>query len=412
MPRFIPRRAKFGDVYLHVTNIKNSFSVDTITLLDQKSQTEIVTKIELDNFTIDAFLQGPRAATDLETLKEMMVNSKEKDLSLPGLRNAGKYLLINLSITYPHLYQHFYNVSLTVKRKYKPKPEKTNSFLAKLRWLGEQTNNINNKLADLNATMDDFYQTVQHEIALSPIYSLQQITDNLNTSLSIVQNFGELFENDVVGGIENAIANADIFKQRINNIIKPKANSAASLMASAGEQLTKQDNDAQQERASSEQEKKLSGKLKDYTTSMFASQLITLTLDGKLQGDISDKEELRTMLTGLLTNLHKNFAQHEDSPQSRKASMIFEELNNSVNLFLRTSNLGNYRTITLLESMPLILFAWQHYGTDYKAAAKQIIALNHFSQAGVMAAQQEILIPNENYIGENYVEETYIGDSA
>ncbi|MCH9844125.1 MAG: hypothetical protein K0U39_01315 [Alphaproteobacteria bacterium] len=402
MPRFIPRRAKFGDVYLHVTNIRNNFSTETETQTDQDSKEVITTRYEAENFTIDAFLQGPRAATDLENLKKM-VNGIGSKLSLPGLRNGDNYLLTALNIDYPHIYQHFYNVSLTVKKKYEKLEKVENSRLSFLRQINQLANNINNALTDLNAVMDDFYQTVQHEIALSPIYSLQQISDNLNTSLSITQNFGELFENDVVGGIDNLRANRDVLNQRLKNMVKPKADSPATLMASAGEQLAEPNDEAQQERASSEQETKLSGKLQDYTTGIFAHQLITLTLDGKLQGDIADKEELRAMLTRLLTHLSKKFAQHDDSPQSRKASMIFEELNNSVNLFLRTSNLGDYRTITLLESIPLILFAWQHYGTNYKAAAQQITALNNFSQAGVMVAQQELLIPNENYIGENYI---------
>ena len=45
----------------------------------------------------------------------------------------------------------------------------TNSFLKALRFLGELTNSINNQITDLNAVMDDFYNTVQNEIALSPI---------------------------------------------------------------------------------------------------------------------------------------------------------------------------------------------------------------------------------------------------
>ena len=402
MPRFIPRRAKFGDVYLHVTNIRNKLHLNTVTQTDQHDAKVQPLGIELETFTIDAFLQGPRAAADLEKLKKM-VNGIASKLSLPGLRNGDDYLLTTLNIDYPHIYQHFYNVSLTVKKKYEKLEKVENSRLSFLRQINQLANNINNALTDLNAVMDDFYQTVQHEIALSPIYSLQQISDNLNTSLSITQNFGELFENDVVGGIDNLRANRDVLNQRLKNMVKPKADSPATLMASAGEQLAEPNDEAQQERASSEQETKLSGKLQDYTTGIFAHQLITLTLDGKLQGDIADKEELRAMLTRLLTHLSKKFAQHDDSPQSRKASMIFEELNNSVNLFLRTSNLGDYRTITLLESIPLILFAWQHYGTNYKAAAQQITALNNFSQAGVMVAQQELLIPNENYIGENYI---------
>ncbi len=397
MARFIPRRAKFGDVYLHVTNISNLLNTETVTQIDQKSKTEIVTRFELENFTINGFLQGPRAATDLEKLKRML-NGKEQNLSLPGLRNGDQYLLTNLNITYPHIYQHFYNVTLTVKKKYEALDTTTNSFLKKLRFLGELTNNINNQITELNEVMDDFYQTVQNEIALSPIYSLQQISDNLNTSLSITQNFSELFENDVAGGIDNLRANSNVLKQRINTITKPKENVSAALMASAGEQLAEPDDNSQQERASSEQEQKLSSKLQDYTTSIFARELIKLTLEEKWQGDVSDKEELRAMLTRLLTRLHKNFAGHKDSPLSRKASVIFEELTNQVNLFLHTSNLGDYRTITPPESIPLILFAWQHYGDNYRPAAAQITALNQFRQAGVLVAQQQFLIPNENYI--------------
>ena len=397
MARFIPRRAKFGDVYLHVTNISNVLNTETITQTDQKSKTEITTRFELENFTINGFLQGPRAATDLEKLKKML-DGEAQNLSLPGLRNGDTYLLTNLNITYPHIYQHFYNVTLTVKKKYEPNDSKKNAFLDKLRFLGELTNNINNKIIELNEVMDDFYQTVQNEIALSPIYSLQQISDNLNTSLSITQNFSELFENDVAGGIDNLRANSNVLKQRINSITKPKEDVSASLMASAGEQLIEPDDNSQQERASSEQEQKLSGKLQDYTNSIFARELIKLTLEEKWQGDVSDKEELRAMLTRLLTRLHKNFATHNNSPLSRKASVIFEELTNQVNLFLRTSNLGDYRTITPPESIPLILFAWQHYGTEYRTAAAQIIALNQFRQAGVLVAQQQFLIPNENYI--------------
>ena len=399
MPRFIPRRATFGDVSLHVTNIRNKLNITTVTHEDLKSTEVVPIGIELETFTIDAFLQGPRAATDLETLKKM-VNGTGAKLSLPGVRNDKDYILTDLQITYPHLYQHFYNVTITVKKKYEPNEKKGNSFLDKLRALGRLTNSINDTLIDLNATMDDFYHIVQNEIALSPLYSLQQISNNLNTSLSITQNFGELFENDVIGGIDNLRANRDVLNQRIKNITKPKTDFPAALMASAGEQLAQpNNNNTQQQRASSEQEEELAGKLQDYTTSIFVRQLITLILEEKWQGDVTDKEELRAMLTRLLTRLRKNFAAHKDNPQSRKASMIFEELTNSLNLFLRTSNLGDYRTITLIESIPLILFAWQNYGTNYRAAAQQITALNHFSQAGVLVAQTPLLIPNENYIG-------------
>ena len=80
MARFIPRRAKFGDVYLHVTNISNVLNTETVTQTDQKSKTEIVTRFELENFTIDGFLQGPRAATDLEKLKKMLDGKEQKSL--------------------------------------------------------------------------------------------------------------------------------------------------------------------------------------------------------------------------------------------------------------------------------------------------------------------------------------------
>ncbi len=399
MSRFIPRKASFGGVFMHVTNISSHQISHEI--IEQGNEEEIVARVgrvQLEQITLSAFIKGPYALTDLASLKKMVKNGEKQLFNLPGVVVDTNYVIKDLNIAHPALRQDFYSFTIQLSEG---ETKTTNNKASFLDRINNATRALNDAVLEMNAAMDEAFISINRFIEASPIHTAQHISGNLNHSFSIVQNFSELFDDVVTYDIGNLKSNAELLQSRIRKMVTPKENFSADMMASAGVGFTqqKEENEQKKDRASSESEQQLTQQLQDYTQAVFVQQIIALILTGKWRGDATAKEELRLMLTKLLYQLENNFSQHDDGGQ--KMPSILNNLSNRLNVFLRVTSLGDYHTVILDESMPLILFAWQNYQDEWHKASETMKNLNLFKQAGIMEAGKEFLIPLENYVAGN-----------
>ncbi len=69
-------------------------------------------------------------------------------------------------------------------------------------------------------------------------------------------------------------------------------------------------------------------------------------------------------------------------------------MENEINrYFLQQLPTVTYQKYQMKYTVPLIIFAWQHYGKDWKRGKALIMAANHFTQAGIMGEAEIFLVP-------------------
>ena len=74
-------------------------------------------------------------------------------------------------------------------------------------------------------------------------------------------------------------------------------------------------------------------------------------------------------------------------------SLILGELANHTHDFF-AQRTADYQRVTVAQNTPLIIFTWQNYGEAWQIAMQNIKQNNHFQQADIIKAGQELLIPS------------------
>ncbi len=396
---FIPQYVSFGGVHLHVTSIKDKMTRQVATDSTAGKSQAKYENMSLPTITIEAFLQGVRAKQDLAKLRGMFELSNEKTGKAQSLLMDGKaekYLLSDLSITHQIHDPDFYELTLSLtKEKYEIAEH---DFFKAIRNAWKGLDDFNTKIVEFNETMQANFLGLQQAINNSPLHSAQQIISNFNSSLTIIDNFQDLLTQDIPRDIAAIYHDSKLLEQRLGDIFKPKPSLSASQMATIGASLSNQDtadNFDQQngEEVLSTQEAKLVTQLKTHSKAVFVQNMLSNLLENDVHGSYADLMQLRHMLMKLIDQLQKQFQQNSQDSSGRKMSLILGELANHTHDFF-AQRTADYQRVTVAQNTPLIIFAWQNYGEAWQIAMQNIKQNNHFQQADIIKAGQEILIPS------------------
>ena len=386
------RTAQFGNVRFHVKSVSLGYGNGAgYSYRDSKNSKVISVGGNIDkNVTVNAFLQGKHAKQDKDALLAYVENFVKKNedeseiyqrvLFLPNMVNSHA-LLNKVNVNYQHQNGDFYELTLNFELAVE-RPDKDRKSIKGLGFL--------DKLQEANETLDKSTQEFHEKFVQAPSHKINHVGKVLNHSLQHLENFKGFLENPLQNDLGVALGNIDQLIGRFRRLAQPARDSNISGMAvvlaaaNFGGETS--------ERASSEEEARSVADLQTFAIGYFVVESCKVLIENPPHSDQKSKEELRVAFNQAIARLQAGFTR--DIERHREQIKIFFELEALLNqYFLENNGAIRYRSYRAHQTMPLISLLWQIYGNQWVHAKRLVLQINNFTQAGVVAKEQILLMP-------------------